>query len=109
MAKTTSKRGQTVDFDLMRIHQSLSNTEAPSVVIQRQSSIEDRIQQRRIQRQNHRNRKKELEQEAAEQLKQETSTLPSNETPSEVLEDVVISKPISKRPKRTEEENNDNE
>lgn len=96
MGKTVSKRGQTVDFDLMRIHQSLSNTEAPSVVVQRQASIEDRLQQRRIQRQNLRNKKKE----------QEASILPGHavevQSDEPTTEDQEQKQPISRRPKRQE-------
>ena len=101
MGKTVSKRGQTVDFDLMRIHQSLSNTEAPSVVVQRQASIEDRLQQRRIQRQNLRNKKKE----------QESSTLSVNAAEAQsdepTNEDQEQKQPISRRPKKPESDTNE--
>lgn len=101
MGKTVSKRGQTVDFDLMRIHQSLSNTEAPSVVVQRQASIEDRLQQRRIQRQNLRNKKKE----------QEASLLPVHTVEVQLdeptNEDQEQKQPISRRPKRQESDTNE--
>lgn len=101
MGKTVSKRGQTVDFDLMRIHQSLSNTEAPSVVVQRQASIEDRLQQRRIQRQNLRNKKKE----------QESSNPPVNtvdvQSDDSTNEDQEQKQPISRRPKKQESDTNE--
>lgn len=111
MAKTISKRGQTIDFDLMRIHQSLSNAEAPSVVVQRQTSIEDRLQQRRLQRQNLRNRKKE-QQEQQEELAIQPTVDPIEPTvdPIESLDmiDPTI-KSVSKRPKRVEQGDSDDQ
>lgn len=101
MAKTVSKRGQTVDFDLMRIHQSLSNTEAPSVVVQRQASIEDRLQQRRIQRQNLRNKKKEQE------ASPETPMVIDVQVEEAAIEDQEQKQPISRRPKKTESDSNE--
>lgn len=103
MGKTVSKRGQSVDFDLMRIHQSLSNMDAPSVVIQRQASIEDRIQQRRIQRQNLRNKKREQEQE---QVSNVQDSLPAS-SDSSIIDDQEQKAPISRRPKKSESDANE--
>lgn len=105
MGKTVSKRGQSVDFDLMRIHQSLSNMDAPSVVIQRQASIEDRIQQRRIQRQNLRNKKREQEQEQ-EQVSNVQDSLPAS-SDSSIIDDQEQKAPISRRPKKSESDANE--
>ncbi len=106
MGKTVSKRGQSVDFDLMRIHQSLSNMDAPSVVVQRQASIEDRIQQRRIQRQNLRNKKREQEQASNVQ-----ESLPISQDSvsqdSVVIDDQEQKAPISRRPKKSESDANE--
>ncbi len=96
MSEVRSMRGVKVNFDLLKIQQSLSNTPTPQVVVERQQAIEERIQRRRLLRQQKANERRLLEEgdlddleEVAEEVeaapKQTTKrkTVAKVETPSE--------------------------
>lgn len=64
MSEVRSMRGAIINFDLIRIQQSLSDTPPPQVVVERQMAIEERIQRRRILRQQKANEKRLLDEAA---------------------------------------------
>lgn len=81
MPAVKSARGTIVDFDLLRIQQSLLNATPSDVVVERKEAIEDKIAERRA-------RRLKARQERAEREK-------------EIEQDVVVEEVKAEKPKRT--------
>lgn len=86
MPAVKSAKGVLIDFDLLKVQQSLMSTQPSDVVIKRKESIEDRVAERR-----------ERRIKARQQRNAQAVAAEEQEQKEQIVEETVASKPRRQR------------